>query len=145
LVIEAKPGDTLVRLGRRYGLTVGDLARINRFSYNTDLRDGQKVVVYSPVGARPRELAAGLSPEPRRDRAVIALARGGATRSNDKAVGGPAARVATRDKVVPGGRDKATATAGGKSVVARGAAASGKSAPKTQPRPAGQKPAPKKK
>ncbi|MEO8213775.1 MAG: transglycosylase SLT domain-containing protein, partial [Myxococcales bacterium] len=75
LVIEAKAGETLARIGRRYGLTVGDLARINRFSYNTELQAGQKVVVYSPVGASARELAQGLAPEPRHERAVAALTR----------------------------------------------------------------------
>ena len=41
--------------GRRYGLTPGDLARINRFSYNTELHEGDRVVVYSPTGEAPRE------------------------------------------------------------------------------------------
>jgi len=68
LVIQTKSGDTLVKIGRRYGLTVGDLARINRFSSNTDLRNGQKIVVYAPMGDAPREVARGLTPEPRRDR-----------------------------------------------------------------------------
>src|SRR6185369_16736413 len=43
LVVEAKANDSLVKLGRRYGLNVGDLARINRFSYTTELHEGQKV------------------------------------------------------------------------------------------------------
>jgi membrane-bound lytic murein transglycosylase D len=68
LIIEAKAGDTLARMGRRYGLTVGDLARINRFSHKTDLQSGQKVVVYSPVGEGAREIARGMASEPRRDR-----------------------------------------------------------------------------
>ena len=55
LTYTAKPGDTLAKLGRRYGLTPGDLARINRFSYNTELHEGDRIVVYSPTGdARPR-------------------------------------------------------------------------------------------
>ena len=40
LMYTCKAGDTLAKLGRRYGLTPGDLARINRFSYNTELHDG---------------------------------------------------------------------------------------------------------
>ena len=69
LVVEAKAGDTLAKLGRRYGLTVGDLARINRFSYNTDLRDGQKVVVYSPMNEGVHDVAQGMTAPPaRRDR-----------------------------------------------------------------------------
>jgi membrane-bound lytic murein transglycosylase D len=68
LVVEARTGDTLVKLGRRYGLTVGDLARINRFSYNTELQGGQEIVVYSPSGAPVREVGRGMAVDPRRDR-----------------------------------------------------------------------------
>jgi membrane-bound lytic murein transglycosylase D len=85
LVIEAKAGETLARIGRRYGLTTGDLARINRFSTNTELQSGQKIVVYSPAGAVPRELAQGLSPEPRRDRGVTSLSHGASQKGGDKA------------------------------------------------------------
>jgi membrane-bound lytic murein transglycosylase D len=119
LVIEAKAGDTLVRMGRRYGLTVGDLARINHFASNTALQGGQKVVVYSPFGANAREVAQGLSPEPRRDRAPIALARGGATKSVEKS----AERIAGKSGGKPGERppahDKAAAPVGGKPTPAR--------------------------
>ncbi len=62
----AKAGDTLAKVGRRYGLTAGDLARINRFSYNTELHEGQKIVVYSPTGEAPREVTMGLTPEAKR-------------------------------------------------------------------------------
>jgi membrane-bound lytic murein transglycosylase D len=66
LTITAKTGDTLAKLGRRYGLTPGDLARINRFSYNTELHEGDRVVVYSPTGDAPRERTMGLTPEKKR-------------------------------------------------------------------------------
>jgi membrane-bound lytic murein transglycosylase D len=66
LTVTAKAGDTLAKVGRRYGLTPGDLARINRFSYNTELTDGQRIVVYSPTGEAPREVAMGMTPGPRR-------------------------------------------------------------------------------
>jgi membrane-bound lytic murein transglycosylase D len=100
LTIEARAGETLARIGRRYGLTTGDLARINRFSYNTELQPGQKIVVYSPVGASPHELAQGMSSEARRDRGATSLGHGGAQRG-DKAGdrgerGRSAARAATR-------------------------------------------------
>jgi murein DD-endopeptidase MepM/ murein hydrolase activator NlpD len=62
----ARSGDTLAKVGRRYGLTAGDLARINRFSYNTELHDGQKIVVYSPTGDAPRDVTMGLTPEAKR-------------------------------------------------------------------------------
>jgi membrane-bound lytic murein transglycosylase D len=72
LTVTAKAGDTLVKVGRRYGLTPGDLARINRFSYNTELHDGQRIVVYSPTGEPPREVSMGLTPaEPRRPKAGL--------------------------------------------------------------------------
>ena len=138
LVIEAKTGDTLVRIGRRYGLTTGDLARINRFSHNTELHDGQKVVVYSPVGAGPREIAQGLSTEPRRDRAVIALTRGGAAKPVAKAGGKSGTRVAVRDKT-------AAVTGNGKATAARPVVADGKMSLKTQAKTPTQKPASKKK
>lgn len=60
LYYTAKAGDTLVKLGRRYGLTPGDLARINRFSYNTELHEGDRIVVYSPTA-----IAGGSAGSPR--------------------------------------------------------------------------------
>ncbi|HEX2658090.1 MAG TPA: transglycosylase SLT domain-containing protein [Polyangia bacterium] len=77
LIIETKNGDTLAKLGRRYGLTVGDLARINRFSYNTELHEGQKVVVYSPVGEPTRDVAQGMAAPLRRERGGHDNARAG--------------------------------------------------------------------
>ena len=68
LVVEARAGDTLAKVGRRYGLTVGDLARINRFSSSTDLQGGQQIVVYSPTGGPLREVARGMAIDPRRQR-----------------------------------------------------------------------------
>ena len=66
LFYSAKAGDTLAKLGRRYGLTPGDLARINRFSYNTELHEGDRVVVYSPTGEAPREVTRGMTPGEKR-------------------------------------------------------------------------------
>jgi membrane-bound lytic murein transglycosylase D len=62
LYYTAKTGDTLAKLGRRYGLTPGDLARINRFSYNTELHEGDRIVVYSPTGDAPHERTMGMTP-----------------------------------------------------------------------------------
>ncbi|HEY6475463.1 MAG TPA: transglycosylase SLT domain-containing protein [Polyangia bacterium] len=61
LLYTAKSGDTLAKLGRRYGLTPGDLARINRFSYNTELHEGDRLVVYSPTGDAPHEATRGVT------------------------------------------------------------------------------------
>jgi membrane-bound lytic murein transglycosylase D len=66
LYYTTKAGDTLARVGRRYGLTPGDLARINRFSYSTELHEGERIVVYSPTGQAPREVSMGRTPEPKR-------------------------------------------------------------------------------
>jgi len=78
LYYTAKGGDTLVKLGRRYGLTPGDLARINRFSYNTELHEGDRVVVYSPTGDPPREHTMGMTPgkkRPERGTTTVAATR----------------------------------------------------------------------
>jgi membrane-bound lytic murein transglycosylase D len=76
LFYTAKAGDTLAKLGRRYGLTPGDLARINRFSYNTELHEGDRVVVYSPTGDAPREVTMGMTPGKKRpERGMAASAR----------------------------------------------------------------------
>jgi len=66
LYYTCKDGDTLAKLGRRYGLTPGDLARINRFSYNTELHQGDRVVVYSPTGDAPHEHTMGMTPGKKR-------------------------------------------------------------------------------
>lgn len=107
LTVTAKAGDTLAKLGRRYGLTPGDLARINRFSYNTELHEGQHIVVYSPTGEPPREVAMGLTPEPKRPKAgsVGAIGAGAAAH---KTPGRPTgAKVAV--KAGPGGKPAAPA------------------------------------
>ncbi len=52
----ARAGDTLGKIAKRYGLAPGDLARINRLSYSSELTEGQKVVVYSPTPNLPREV-----------------------------------------------------------------------------------------
>jgi len=74
LFYSAKAGDTLAKLGRRYGLTPGDLARINRFSYNTELHEGDRVVVYSPTGDAPHEVTRGMTPGEKRPGRATATA-----------------------------------------------------------------------
>ena len=46
--------DTLRRIARRFGLTVADLLRINRFGPNTELQAGQVIVVYNSRRAKVR-------------------------------------------------------------------------------------------
>jgi peptidoglycan lytic transglycosylase D len=66
VVYSARLGDTLPKIARRYGLTPPDLARINRMSWNSELFDGQRIVVYAPSGGGNRETAVGRSPHPKR-------------------------------------------------------------------------------
>ncbi|HJK99980.1 MAG: murein transglycosylase [Sandaracinus sp.] len=40
-------GDTLSSIGRRFGLSIGSIARINRFSRRSDLRVGQEIIIYA--------------------------------------------------------------------------------------------------
>jgi membrane-bound lytic murein transglycosylase D len=54
-----KAGDTLAKVGRRFGLTPGDLARINQFSYASELKPGQQIIVYVPVTAQAKKEARG--------------------------------------------------------------------------------------
>jgi membrane-bound lytic murein transglycosylase D len=124
LAVIAKAGDTLVKVGRRYGLTPGDLARINRFSYNTELHEGQRIVVYSPTGDAPREVTMGLTPEPRRPKGTAPLVTTPATK-------GPKGGTTTTAK---------TAAAGARPPAAKGAPARGTVAA-ASPRPAAPRPA----
>jgi membrane-bound lytic murein transglycosylase D len=54
LTYVARAGDTLKRIGARFGLTEGDLERINRVSHTSELRPGQLLVVYVPMTAAER-------------------------------------------------------------------------------------------
>jgi membrane-bound lytic murein transglycosylase D len=98
LYYTAKNGDTLAKLGRRYGLTPGDLARINRFSYNTELHEGDRVVVYSPTGDAPRERTMGMTPGAKRpERGAPAGARAPEASAGTTAKKKPATPVAKVD------------------------------------------------
>jgi LysM repeat protein len=56
--VTARAGDTLVKIARRLGLEPGDLARVNRQAWWTELPEGQRILAYTAApGAR--ELAAG--------------------------------------------------------------------------------------
>lgn len=43
-----RPGDTLTSLGERFDLSVGSIARINRFARDTQLQAGQEIILYAP-------------------------------------------------------------------------------------------------
>jgi membrane-bound lytic murein transglycosylase D len=146
LVYTAKVGDTLVKLGRRYGLTPGDLARINRFSYNTELHEGDKVIVYSPTGDVPREVTMGMaSAKKRPDRGATPPARAtgpGAARpetagANRKPAAGARA-VASAPSPATDSKKKSAATAKApeRTVATSGAKSGEKAADKNAAKPA---------
>ncbi|MBV1861535.1 MAG: LysM peptidoglycan-binding domain-containing protein, partial [Nannocystaceae bacterium] len=67
-----RPGDTLAKIGRRFELSVGDLARINHFSRAHDPKPGNTLVVYVDKGKAagtikappPRGFADAKAPRP---------------------------------------------------------------------------------
>jgi len=65
VVVSAHEGDTLALLGKRYGMTVGSMERVNRRSRTDKLKSGESVVVYVDRG---RSVAAR-KPEPDTDAA----------------------------------------------------------------------------
>jgi len=50
VVVSARESDTLTTLGKRYGMSVGSMERINRRSRTDKLRAGEAVVVYVDRG-----------------------------------------------------------------------------------------------
>lgn len=79
VTISVSPGDALESIGRRYGLTVADMERINRMSRKTDLLPGQTIVAYQTLSPQERaaaikRLLAGEMPAPAQDVAVPAAA-----------------------------------------------------------------------
>ena len=64
ITVEAKNGDTLASLGRRYGMSVGWMERINRRSRQKKLEPGDKLVVYVAAGVASAKAAAVPAPAP---------------------------------------------------------------------------------
>lgn len=58
ITVEARDGDTLAGVGRRYGMSVGWMERINRRSRTKKLEAGDKLVVYVPIGSASAKAAA---------------------------------------------------------------------------------------
>jgi len=73
LFYSARAGDTLAKIAKRYGLSPGDLARINRLSAVSELGEGQKVVVYSPTPELPKEITSKLTGNPPVRKPVLAM------------------------------------------------------------------------
>jgi LysM repeat protein len=93
MIYTARPGDTLRSVGRRFGLSVGSVARINRFSRFTKLKAGQRVVVYvdpAKLRSRKRRVERKRSRR-RRGKAGLRVAQ-----RDDKAPAGDRARKARR-------------------------------------------------
>ena len=53
ITVRARRGDTLRKIGKRYGLSVGNMERINRLSRREKLRPGDEIVVYAKRGDAP--------------------------------------------------------------------------------------------
>ncbi|MBK7580336.1 MAG: transglycosylase SLT domain-containing protein [Myxococcales bacterium] len=64
ITVEARTGDTLAALGRRYGMSVGWMERINRRSRRKALESGDKLVVYVPIGSAHGKAPAAAPAEP---------------------------------------------------------------------------------
>ena len=58
ITVEAKSGDTLASLGRRHGMSVGWMERVNRQSRQKKLESGDRLVVYVPAGSASAKAAA---------------------------------------------------------------------------------------
>ncbi len=68
VTVEVREGDTLAGIGRRYGLSVGSMERINRVARSTKLEPGDEVVVYTKrteptTGATTEGVAEAGAPE----------------------------------------------------------------------------------
>jgi membrane-bound lytic murein transglycosylase D len=71
LFYSARAGDTLGKIAKRYGLAPGDLARVNRLSANSELSEGQRIVVYSPTPELPKEITAKVTGAPRKQALAV--------------------------------------------------------------------------
>ncbi|MCB9614311.1 MAG: transglycosylase SLT domain-containing protein [Sandaracinus sp.] len=65
-------GDTVASIARRFGLSDGSLARINRFGRRTDLQVGQEVVVYVETDRVPAALRRALGIDTSSETEVVA-------------------------------------------------------------------------
>jgi LysM repeat protein len=73
LFYSARAGDTLAKIAKRYGLSPGDLARVNRLSAVSELGEGQKIVVYSPTPELPKEITSKVTGTPPVKKPVLAM------------------------------------------------------------------------
>jgi len=65
ILVQARAGDTLATIGRRYGMSTGWMERVNRMSRKKEIAAGDKLVVYVPIGSAATDIAnASVTPEP---------------------------------------------------------------------------------
>ena len=100
LFYSARSGDTLAKIAKRYGLTPGDLARVNRLSATSELTEGQKVVVYSPTPELPKEITAKVTGAPPTKKQALAMKdvapkNGKAATSKNTSGGGASSKTST--------------------------------------------------
>jgi membrane-bound lytic murein transglycosylase D len=124
LFYAARAGDTLTKIAKRYGLAPGDLARVNRLSANSELAEGQRIVVYSPTPELPREITARVTGARKKPAIAVRDApRGGKRLPVDRSSGrtpgkgskAPAAKVSSAPAPAKNGKSgKAPATNGSK-------------------------------
>jgi len=90
--IVAKAGDTLASIGKRHGMTVGSMERVNQRSRTGPLLPGERVVVYTEraAGAAPSLTPEALPPldVPRPDLLPTALSSAANTDAGAPDVGG---------------------------------------------------------
>lgn len=75
--ITVRPGDSLTRIAARYGISVRDLARLNKLSVRSRLRAGQKLVVHLPAArsSRPAPVSRSTSYQVRRGDSLTGIAQ----------------------------------------------------------------------
>jgi membrane-bound lytic murein transglycosylase D len=94
ITVEAKSGDTLASLGRRHGMSVGWMERVNRQSRQKKLESGDRLVVYVPAGSASAKAAALTAPndpeppQPASESVPVEPSAGGSAEQPEPAVGG---------------------------------------------------------
>ncbi len=64
ILVTVKSGDTVAGIGKRYGMSVGWMERVNRFSRHKKLKPGDKVVVYTKLASSGSPVADEVKAEP---------------------------------------------------------------------------------
>jgi len=89
------PGDTLASIGRRFGLSTGSLARINRFSRRHTLHPGEEILIYAARDHVPARYLPSAPTEETPDQGVAP------TEDHDEANGDASASASTDSRDEP--------------------------------------------